>query len=529
MSKLSQLQNDLKLAEQYKQNVIANKSSYKTTRTYTVLGPETFEKIVVSYEEMKHIWTPDERHPPDFPRPYLGDDDGRLSAFIAQKVGNSAIRVPKQSVYNNTCYGCDVITYYLNDYGQCINHQVGERWNGTVKLYYYIQKQETRSEQVFSQSAYDSYLSSAQGRIDQIRLQINAENNRLALIKKQEQEQIAKQKQEALLKQQEQIAKRKQEALLKQQKEEQIAKQKQEALLKQQKEKNDIIDNIKSIDAKERAVLLSKVFNKTDENSEFTANEIKKTWHNDSDGGFDSGYLCYLAIVEGNESLFDLGIYYTGTDLISGIYTVNDKTLLQHILNSNNQSFLQKALSKCNSATDISAASIFYLEQNDMQTLNKLIEFQPNLFQKKYSGFTILQQIINKEVVNIPLIEQIITLDNNSVSILSDNGKSAFKIACEQGKSEVIELLSQHINISQEVNQLAVDMHPSLKNAIAERKDIATLIKLLKGENVSAEEYLDIKEVVQVQHGDTDIYGTFDFGELNEEIQVAGSTHENVI
>ena len=84
MSKLSQLQNDLKLAEQYKQNVIANKSSYKTTRTYTVLGPETFEKIVVSYEEMKHIWTPDERHPPDWPRPCFGDDDGRLGAFIAQ-------------------------------------------------------------------------------------------------------------------------------------------------------------------------------------------------------------------------------------------------------------------------------------------------------------------------------------------------------------------------------------------------------------------------------------------------------------
>ena len=524
MSKLSQLQNDLKLAEQNKQNVIANKSTYTTTRTYTVSGPETFEKIVVPYEEMKHIWTPDERHPPDFPRPYLGDEDGRLSAFIAQKVGNSAIRVPKQGAYNMSCYGCGVVSYYLNDYGQQppggSNYHTPEQWNGTVKLYYYVQKQETRSEQVFSQSAYDSYLSSAQRKIDQIQQQINAENRHLALIKQQEQEQIAKQKIE--------------------------------------QEKKEITAKIGSMSIQERIELLAEIFYKKDPVSQFTIKTIAQ--HHTVTGELSAHDLACVAIRNNDEKIFDLCLESMDENtnfncrFSASPDRISNKTFIQYVIDTKNENLIAKAIAKLAKTTSGGLAFSFLeaIRLYDEPTIIKLLSHDANLLKEKYKGYCIdrepyknnahsILQIAIQRGMSIQVIKKILDLENDSISILSDDGRSAFKIACDFWKeipvlstsrlhlNKIIELLAQHINISQEVDQLAVDMHPSLKNAIAERKDIATLIKLLKGENVSAEEYLDIKEVVQVQHEDTDIYGTFDFGELNEEIQVAGSTNENVI
>lgn len=322
---------------------------------------------------------------------------------------------------------------------------------------------EVKTESYFDQAKYDADIKYCQGQINYYKDSV--EKGELA--KKQYEDMLAKQKQEEL-----------------------IAKQKQEAILKKQKEEKAIIDNIKSIDAKERSILLSKVFNKTDANSKFTVNEIKKTCN--GGGGFDAGYLCYLAILEGKEGLFDLSLQHiAGGSFISHIYTVNEKTLLQHIINSNNQIFLHKALSKCNDE-DISDLTIHSLNTNNTQTLNKLIEFQPELFQKKYSGFTILQQVLNKGVVNIPLIEQIIILDNDLSSVLASNGESTFKISIKIFKNtspETIKLISNYINIKTELDQLP-DIELGLKEKIIEKSDIDTLIRLLSGEEISLEQYM---------------------------------------
>jgi len=196
-----------------------------------------------------------------------------------------------------SCYGCGVISYYLNDYGQQpssgSNYHTPEHWNGTVKLYYYVQKQETRSEQVFSQSAYDSYLSSAQRQIDRVQQQINAENRHLALIKQQEQEQ-------------------------------QIAKQKID------QEQKEITAKIISMGMYEKTKLLTEIFDKKDSTSQFTIEKIK------SIGGLSVGILANIAIQKNHEELFNLsiehGVTFAGVD-------PQGKTLVQLAIHSKNESF----------------------------------------------------------------------------------------------------------------------------------------------------------------------------------------------
>ena len=446
MTTLSELQRKLKACEQSKKNIIANQSSYTKTSTYTLPGRESFKQIVVPYEEMKHIWTPDGRHPPDWPRPYLGDEDGRLAAFIAQKVGNSAIRVPKQGAYNNTCYGFPAISYYLNDYGQQppsgSRYHGAEQWNGTVKLYYYVRGQETRTKTEFDSAAYNSALSSAEWQIDQVQQQINAENARI----KQEQALIAKQKVE--------------------------------------QEQKEITAKITSMTMEARMDLFVETFDKKDNLSQFTIEKIKSM-------GLSADYLAHLAIQKNNEELFDFSIK-EGANFNS--YFVEGKTLLQHAIHSQNESLITKALAKCN---NLAYTAISALEQDDELTITKLLSHDANLLQAKYAfydsvtnAYSLLQIAIMEEKP-IPLINKILELENDSMSILSDNGKSAFKFACESGRSEIIEILAQHIDISQEINQLADYISANFKAKIVERNDIDTLIKLLKGDEVREAEYLE--------------------------------------
>ena len=129
------------------------------------------------------------------------------------------------------------------------------------------------------------------------------------------------------------------------------------------------------------------------------------------------------------------------------------------------------------------------------------------------------------EEKSIPLINKILELENDSMSILSDNGKSAFKFACESGRSEIIEILAQRIDISQEINQLADYISANFKAKIVERNDVDTLIKLLKGDKVQEAEYLepvpDIEEEI--------ILDNFDFSEADtmmNNLSLAGEVDE---
>jgi len=436
-----------------------SKNNYKSTKTHSVYGPWQPSNWLVSGDEILSTkglsWWYGVHWKAGRTGQHMKNDEVTRESIrqtIAGKLGCST--------------DCIILDPQINARGNTPTNHTGigdARMFSSYNIGYQYRTLEVKTETYFDQAKYDADVKYCQGQYDYY----NEALNKGEQAKKHYETLVAKQKQEEL-----------------------IAKQKQEALLKQQKEEKAIIDNIKSIDVKERALLLSKVFSKTDVNSKFTVNEIKKTCN--GGGGFDAGYLCYLAILEGNDSLFDLSLQHiAGGSFISHIYTVNEKTLLQHIINSNNQSFLQKALSKCND-TDISTVSICSLEQNDIQTLNKLIEFQPELFQKKYSGFTILQQVLNKGVVNIPLIEQIITLDNDLSNVLAANGESTFKIAVKIFKNtspETIKLISNHIDIKNELEQLP-DIELGLKEKILEKSDIDVLIRLLAGEEISLEQYM---------------------------------------
>ena len=351
MTKLPELQKNLKACEQRKQNVIANQNSYTKTITYTVPGRETYEKIEVPYPEVDHLFVRDPRDPGRPGNIFQAFSSPRgheqLTQFLVGKTGNNSIRVPEQGALRFGHY----ILYFLNDHGQrghIQNHwHEGVPWSGTINLYYYVRGQETRTKTEFDSVAYNSALSSAQRQIDKVQQQINAENARIA------QEALkAKAREEALLKQQEALA-------LKQ---------------KAEQEQKEITAKITSMTIEGRMDLFVETFNKKDVFSQFTIEKIKSM-------GLNADYLAHLAIQKNNEEFFDLSIK-EGANFNS--YFVEGKTLLQHAIHSQNESLIAKALAKCN---NLAYTAISALDQDDELTITKLLSHDANLLKAKYTFY----------------------------------------------------------------------------------------------------------------------------------------------
>ena len=198
--------------------------------------------------------------------------------------------------------------------------------------------------------------------------------------------------------------------------------------------------------------------------------------------GFDASELAYLAIQKNHSGLFDLALSY-GANCCN--YSVEGKTLLQQLMHSSKDIFIQKVLAK---GQDLSCTLVEAIGQNDIVTISKLSSYDSSLLSQKFAGYTLLKIAISAQKTEI--VQKILQLGSNSVEILTNNAESALKIAVRSGNDEIIKKVAQHANLQVEIAQLGLKVDQVLKAMILEHQDIATVIKLLKGEEISLQQYL---------------------------------------
>jgi hypothetical protein len=289
-----------------------------------------------------------------------------------------------------------------------------------------------------------------------------------------------------------------------------VIKQQQEAALKLKHEEEEGNTKIVvSTNEKDRAELFIRLYAKRDDNitmCNFIFDKIKEL-------GFDANHLAYLSMQQNHKVLFELSLQ-RGADCDNCF--VEGRTLLQHLIHSKNDLFIQKAFVQCK---DLSTTAISAIEQNDVLSITKVVAHDSNLLKQKYDGYSLLQTAIIKNA-SASIVELILELDNTCLDILSDNGESALKLALISGNPEIIQLFVDRINLVSELNQLVDNTDPLLREKILEKNDIEALIKLLKGEEITLQQYLvSCGEVIEK----FDLIP--DLNSCDEEVQELGINH----
>ncbi|WP_375332327.1 ankyrin repeat domain-containing protein [Candidatus Tisiphia endosymbiont of Temnostethus pusillus] len=238
-------------------------------------------------------------------------------------------------------------------------------------------------------------------------------------------------------------------------------------------------DMFQSLNSKQRAFFLSELFSKSDNESMTMISIIKSL-------GVDADELAYYAIKKTHSGLFDLALSY-GANCCN--YSVAGKTLLQQLIHSGNESFIKKVLA---TGQDLASTVVEAIGQNDIVTISKLSSYDSSLLSQKFAGYTLLQIAISAQKTEI--VQKILQLGSNSVEILTNNAESALKIAVRSGNDEIIKMVAQHANLQVEIAQLGPKVEQALKDKILEYQDIETVIKLLRGEEISLQQYLLTKQ-----------------------------------
>lgn len=350
--------------------------------------------------------------------------DGGMFEQVRQKIiaitGENNIEVPQQGIM---LFGPHII-YQLNASGQGGSGQGGwqhggEPNNGSIRFFYKLNKEQTRTETTYTtRQEHDS--NQYQQAINNTQKLIDSAMQNIANLEQQEAI-AAKQKQEALIKQQQAEALKAQQEIEKQQLE--------------------ITAKLSAMSNQERSELLSDIAGKTDVNSLFTSDEIKKL-------GFDAALLSFLAIQNNQDGLLEIGM---------------------------------------ESGLDNGGIARIAITKNDLGILEKLASDSPTLLHAKQGGLTLLQIAITGNA-SLAIVSKLIELDKDSVSILSDSGESALKLAIGSGDAEIIKLVSENADLTKELEQLHEVSH-ELKMAILESLDHNALIQLLSGEAITYSEY----------------------------------------
>ncbi|MCC8399058.1 MAG: ankyrin repeat domain-containing protein [Rickettsia endosymbiont of Platyusa sonomae] len=136
--------------------------------------------------------------------------------------------------------------------------------------------------------------------------------------------------------------------------------------------------------------------------------------------------------------------------------------------------------------------------QNDIVTISKLSSYDNSLLSQKFAGYTLLQIAISAQKAE--MVQKILQLDSASAKILTNNGESALKIAVRSGNTEILEMVTLHSNLQAEIAQLGSKVEQALKDKILEYQDIETVIKLLRGEEISLQQYLLSKQNHENEH-----------------------------
>ncbi|WP_342278411.1 ankyrin repeat domain-containing protein [Candidatus Tisiphia endosymbiont of Myopa tessellatipennis] len=237
-----------------------------------------------------------------------------------------------------------------------------------------------------------------------------------------------------------------------------------------------IFEKLQSADGKQRAFFLFELWGKPD--SETMISIIKSL-------GVDADELAYYAIKKTHNELFELALYY-GANCCN--YSVEGKTLLQQLVHNGNESFIKKVLA---TGQDLASTVVEAIGQNDIVTISKLSSYDSSLLSQKFAGYTLLQIAISAQKTEI--VQKILQLGSSSAEVLTNNGESALKIAVRSGNDEIIKMVAQHANLQIEIAQLGSKVDQVFKAMILEHQDIATVIKLLKGEEISLQQYLIVQ------------------------------------
>lgn len=250
-------------------------------------------------------------------------------------------------------------------------------------------------------------------------------------------------------------------------------------------DRNDLINDYRQIDEKARAFMLSELFNNTDQSSKISVEIIKSV-------GFDANDLAFWAIKNNDLSLFDLALHYSAD---CSNYLINEQTLLQQVTNAGKQDFVQKILAR---GPDLTSTLVNAVKCNDGITVGKLISSNTELVFEKFAGYTLLQLAIATKKIDV--VQQILSIEDSVMQILTARGDSAFKIAVRSSNEQIIQALLPYLDINQEIVQLGTIINFDEMLHLQETRDTNILIELFKRKiMIEKESLLTCNEEVKVE------------------------------
>ena len=182
---------------------------------------------------------------------------------------------------------------------------------------------------------------------------------------------------------------------------------------------------VQSLSGEHRAAIFAKYIDTN--GAEYLCNTIEKH-------GFDANVLAHIGLCNNDSILLNIAID-SKANLDS--HFVEDKTLLQLVLQNANQQSIKKAIDatyKCDH-TLLNA-----LNQNDISTLKTLLSYKPeHAIKLIFDESTILQYAISKG--NKELVRTIVEIAPQSLLVANNNDETCQQIASRSGNTEILDLI----------------------------------------------------------------------------------------
>jgi hypothetical protein len=205
-----------------------------------------------------------------------------------------------------------------------------------------------------------------------------------------------------------------------------------------EQEKTNLVSYIQKLSEQQRACIVADQFKA--ENSEYLIDTICEL-------GFDANVLASIAIDNDNTVLLDFALNF-GANLDA--YSVKDKTLVQRAIAGENGYIINKVISSTKNFDN----SLFYsLLQNDLASLKIILSHRPELAtQLLFGDCSLLHYAIATN--QLEMVNYLVSISPAAVKQNNSNGDSCLKIALRSASNEVVEIISKHVNLSDEYMRL---------------------------------------------------------------------------
>ena len=258
--------------------------------------------------------------------------------------------------------------------------------------------------------------------------------------------------------------------------------------------KGEYVDKIKSVTNQERALLFSESVDKPDQIHKTAIDIIKLT-------GFDPNYLAYIAIDKNRADLFELSIK-SGANFRNCF--INGKTLFQHAVNNDN--FASKIVL---AEQNLDVTLIQSMRSKDYLTIDKLLQLKPDVVTKTVNGYSPLQVAVIYE--DYKLTQKFIEKNIASISTLSSENESVFKVALRSSNEEIVNLLLTKVDLVKEISELVrtneielvkkvLDLHEFPHNTIQQLLSTASNSSFNELEKIFIEKGGKLEEVQRIAH-----------------------------